>query len=78
VDDAPNDTSKGYKVDGFKVSWGLEARTFVRSVKRTGEGWPLLTVETEVNGDSKNRIERGPSFTFVGWFVGLVVPVRYK
>jgi hypothetical protein len=24
------------------------------------EGWPLLTVETEVNGDSKRKNERGP------------------
>jgi hypothetical protein len=24
-------------------------------------GWPLLTVETEVNGDSKRTNERGPS-----------------
>jgi hypothetical protein len=25
------------------------------------EGWPLLTNETEVNGDSKSTNERGPS-----------------
>jgi hypothetical protein len=25
------------------------------------EGWPLLTVESEVNGDSKSTNERGPS-----------------
>jgi hypothetical protein len=25
------------------------------------EGWPLLTEETEVNGDSKSTNERGPS-----------------
>ncbi|MFN9908250.1 MAG: hypothetical protein ACK56F_19330 [bacterium] len=24
-------------------------------------GWPLLTVETEVNGDSKSTNERGPA-----------------
>ncbi len=24
-------------------------------------GWPLLTVETEMNGDSKSTNERGPS-----------------
>ncbi len=29
--------------------------------KETREGWPLLTVETEVNGDSKSTNERGPS-----------------
>jgi hypothetical protein len=37
------------------------------------EGWPLLTVETEVNGDSKRTNERG-SF-LVGSLHGLVVPV---
>jgi hypothetical protein len=29
--------------------------------RETREGWHLLTVETEVNGDSKSTIERGPS-----------------
>jgi hypothetical protein len=28
--------------------------------RETRDGWPLLTVETEVNGDSKSTIERGP------------------
>ncbi len=27
----------------------------------TREGWPLLTFETEMNGDSKSTNERGPS-----------------
>jgi hypothetical protein len=35
---------------------GLVERTI-----ETREGWPLLTVETEVNGDSKSTNERGPS-----------------
>jgi hypothetical protein len=39
------------------------------TTRETREGWPLLTVETEANGDSKNTNERG------GWFVGLV-PVQ--
>ncbi len=39
----------------------------------TREGWPLLTVETEVNGDSKGTNQRGPSS---GWFFGLVVAVQ--
>ncbi len=38
----------------------------------TREGWPLLTVETEVTGESSN--ERGPYW--LGWFVGPVVPVQ--
>jgi hypothetical protein len=29
--------------------------------RETREGWPLLTVETEVNGDLKSANERGPS-----------------
>jgi hypothetical protein len=33
------------------------------------EGWPLLTVETEVNGDSKKSF-------FLGWFIGLVLLVQ--
>ncbi len=31
------------------------------SSKEIREGWPLLTDETEVNGDSKSTNERGPS-----------------
>jgi hypothetical protein len=37
------------------------------------EGWPLLTVETEVDGDSKRTNDRDPSL--IGSF-GLVVPVQ--
>jgi hypothetical protein len=31
------------------------------------EGWPLLTVETDVNGDSKSTNERGPSLASWAW-----------
>ncbi len=41
--------------------------------RETREGWPLVTVETEVNGDSKSTTKRGP---FLGWLVGLVLPVQ--
>ncbi len=41
--------------------------------KRLERGGPLLTLETNVNGDSKNTNERGSSF---GWFVGFVMPVQ--
>jgi hypothetical protein len=37
------------------------------------EGWPLLTVGTEVHGDSKRTNESGPP---LGLFLGLVVPVQ--
>jgi hypothetical protein len=36
------------------------------------EWLPLLTVETEANGDSKSTSERGPPC----WFVELVVPIQ--
>jgi hypothetical protein len=39
----------------------------------TREGWPLLTVETDVNGSSKSANERGPSL--VG---SLGLPCQYK
>ncbi len=39
------------------VSQGL-GRVFYRE---TREGWTLLTVETEANGDSRNTFVRGPS-----------------
>jgi hypothetical protein len=44
------------------VVGGLESEA-ERKVKarETREGWPLLTVETEVNWDSRNTTERGPS-----------------
>jgi hypothetical protein len=31
--------------------------------RETREGWPLLTSETEVKGDSGSSYERGPSLT---------------
>jgi hypothetical protein len=40
--------------------------------RETREGWPLLTAETEVNGDSKSTNEG----VLPCWFVGLVVPVQ--
>ncbi len=41
--------------------------------RETREGWPLLAVETEVNGESENTNERGPS---LGGSLGL--SCRYK
>jgi hypothetical protein len=32
-----------------------------------GGHWPMLTVESEVNGDSKIIKERGPSLVGVRW-----------
>ncbi len=34
-------------------------QSFRGATRETGEGWPLLTVETEANGDSKSTNERG-------------------
>jgi hypothetical protein len=39
--------------------------------RETGEVWPLLTVETEANGDSKGTNER--VLSFLGRSIGLVV-----
>jgi hypothetical protein len=39
------------------------------ALRESMEGWPLLTLETEANGDSKSTNERGPSFAAL---VGLV------
>jgi hypothetical protein len=41
-----------------------------RVSRETREGWPLLTVESGVNGDSKWKE------SFLCWIVGLVVPVQ--
>jgi hypothetical protein len=51
------------------VRWACRARTrdfrsalaALVGTRDNREGWPLLTVETEVNGDSKSTNERGPS-----------------
>ncbi len=40
--------------DGWLVGWLCPTRD-------TREGWPLPTVETEANGDSKRTNEKGPS-----------------
>ncbi len=39
----------------------------------TREGWPLLNVETDVNGDSKGTNSKG---SFLSWLVGLVVLIQ--
>jgi hypothetical protein len=36
-------------------------RTTILRTRETIEGWPLLTVETDLDGDSKSKNERGPS-----------------
>jgi hypothetical protein len=39
----------------------LRVMPFISSNNReTREGWPLLTVENEANGDSKSTNDRGP------------------
>ncbi len=46
-------------VSGFY--WVLWVRIQEVNSRKTREGWPLLTVETEVNGNSVSTNERGPS-----------------
>ncbi len=54
------------------LRWVVVSRGGIRN-RETREGWPLLTVGTEVNGDSKSTIERDPPL--VG---SLGLPYRYK
>ncbi len=51
----------------------MEASQNNASTRETIEGWHLLTVETEENGDSKRTNDR---CHFLCWFVGLVVPLQ--
>jgi hypothetical protein len=41
----------------FMLCW----KFLIVLTSETREGWPLLTVETEVNGDSKRTTEKAPS-----------------
>jgi hypothetical protein len=50
----------------------VQTREKVRAEWRS-ERWPLLTVETEVSGDSKSTNERG---LFLGWLVWVVMQVK--
>jgi hypothetical protein len=58
----------------LKVFWHSSKIIYIGGLvdasRETREGWPLLTVETEVNGDSRSTNERGASIV-PGWFVGL-------
>ncbi len=51
-----------------------ESQRFLAPRETREEWWPLLTVEAEVNGDSRRTNEKGPSF-LVGLFGSLC---RYK
>jgi hypothetical protein len=46
--------------------------TRIQGTRETREGWPLLTVETEVNGLGTQRVQG----SFLGRFVGFVVLVQ--
>jgi hypothetical protein len=49
-------------------------RLLVR-IREAREGWPLLTVETKVNGNSKSTNKRGP---FLVGSLGLLVQAIYS
>jgi hypothetical protein len=53
-------------------SWREESHFNGKTIQ-TRQGWPLLTVETEANGDSRSTYKRDPSL--VG-LLGSVVPVQ--
>jgi hypothetical protein len=40
--------------------------------RKTKEGWPLLTVETEAKGTQRVQMKE----PFLGWFFGLFVTVQ--
>ncbi len=46
---------------------------FIAGARGSREGWPLLTVETEVNGDSKRVQMKG----VLSWLVGLGAGTRF-
>jgi hypothetical protein len=49
--------TKVFVIVSGKITTGKGSQT-----RETREGWPLLTVETEENGDSKRTRERGSFF----------------
>ncbi len=60
--EAKNDPQerKNEELSCFKdLSGGLEASGAL--TRETRKGWPLLTVETDANGNSRSTNERGPS-----------------
>jgi hypothetical protein len=59
---------------GFIFTHTVLLMAITYSPRETREGWPLLNIETEVNGDSKGTTESGP-FLVVS-LVGLVVPLQ--
>jgi hypothetical protein len=74
---------KTTEANNFTGSWVAFSRVRHRE---TREGWPLLTVETERNGDSRSTNERSPSLVgsldslcrykrFLSW---LLLSAQYK
>jgi hypothetical protein len=57
----------------LEINTTLFSFVLIVETRETREGLPLLTVETEVNGDSKSTNEKDP---FLDGFVGLVVRVQ--
>ncbi len=62
---------RGKSGKGGGGSFSFICSTF--GTRETREGWPLLTIETEVNGDSKRTNERG---SFLAGSFGM--SCRYK
>ncbi len=64
--------SKLWALRRYSINWFLILYFFWIQTRETREGWPLLTVETEVNGDSKSTNQKEPSL------IGLGLSCRYK
>jgi hypothetical protein len=65
-----NESSERWEQNG-KITAPYCTLAYTFALRETREGWPLLTVETEVNGDSKQI--KG---VFLGSFAGIFVPVQ--
>jgi hypothetical protein len=65
----------GINWDEWSTKLGRQAYSVWRQLYscEPREGWPLLTVETAVNGDSKSTNKRDPS-----WLARLSLSCRYK
>ncbi len=55
---------------------GFAIQKLNREPAETRKGWPLLTVETEANGEPSSGDYKWKGSSFLGWFAGLVVPVQ--
>jgi hypothetical protein len=59
---------KSREAEGHRELSLMKVQPSIAGNRETREGWPLLPVETEANGDTKSTNKKG---SFLGWFVRL-------